>query len=99
MDSPGGRLPATIEKVPPELLLVMMNPSYGCPTLPPGRTQTPLTRVPPLLPGEHTSRSVLARAGVAIAMPASTEPAATRTASVFLIARHLPRPPARPVHR
>src|SRR5215467_7581740 len=96
MDSPGGRLPATIEKVPPELLLVRMNPSYGCPTLAPGSTQTPLTRVPPLLSGEHTSMSVLAKAGLAIAMPTSIEPAATRTASVFFTARHLPGPPARP---
>src|SRR5260221_13534954 len=55
MDKPGGSSPETIAKVPPELLLVMMNPSYACPTLAPGRTHTPLTRVPPLLLGEQTS--------------------------------------------
>src|SRR2546425_566739 len=75
MDSPGGRLPETIEKVPPEFLLVRMNASYGCPTLPLGRTQTPLTSVPPLVSGEHTSLSALARAGPAVAIPNSTKPA------------------------
>jgi hypothetical protein len=53
---PGGRPLALTVKVPPELLLVMMNPSYGWPTLAPGSTQTPLTRVPPLL-ASQTSRS------------------------------------------
>ena len=76
-------------KVPPELLLVRMNASYGWPTLPLGSTQTPLTRVPPLVAGEHTSLSALAQAGLAAAIPNSTKPAVTRTATVLFTARHL----------
>src|SRR5258708_17954143 len=55
MDRPGGSAPEAIEKVPPELLLVMMNASYACPTLAPGRTHTPLTRVPPFVAGRQTT--------------------------------------------
>src|SRR6516165_8478453 len=54
---PGGRLPATIEKVSTEPSLVRMNASYGSPILAPGSTQTPLTRVAPLSPGEHSRTS------------------------------------------
>src|SRR5260370_860066 len=94
MDRPGGRLPETIVNVltPP---LVRMNSSALCPTLTLGSTQTPLTRVPPLVPGEHSwvSGAVFANAGLAAATPSSNAPAATRVAIVFLIADNLLRPP------
>jgi hypothetical protein len=68
-------------------LLVSRNASYGWPTAAAGSTQTPLTSVPPLVPGEH-SRVIgrdAASAGLAAARPASSAPAAATAASVFLI--------------
>src|SRR5690349_3961133 len=53
IDMPGGRLPETTVNVLTAPLLVRMNSSALCPTLTLGRTQTPLTRVPPLVPGEQ----------------------------------------------
>ena len=87
MDRPGGRLPLVIVKVSTAPLLVSRKPSYGWPTEAAGSTQTPLTSVPPLVPGEH-SRVIVrawASAGLAVAMPASSAPAAAMAANVFLI--------------
>src|SRR6516225_5966912 len=87
MDRPGGRPPLVIVKVSTAPLLVSRNPSYGWPTVAAGSTQTPLTSVPPLVLGEH-SRVIggdWASAGVVAAMPASSDPAATTAATVFLI--------------
>jgi hypothetical protein len=41
-------------KVSTAPLLVSRNASYGWPTVAAGSTHTPLTSVPPLLPGEHS---------------------------------------------
>src|SRR2546427_813553 len=95
MDMPGGRLPETIVNVLTAPLLGRMNSSEFCPTLTWGRTPTPLTRVPPLVPGEHSwvSGAVFASAGLATAMPSSSAPAATRVAVSFLAVDNLLRPP------
>src|SRR5207244_2932802 len=49
----GGRAPLVIVKVSTAPLLVSRNASYGWPAAAAGSTQTPLTSVPPLVPGEH----------------------------------------------
>src|SRR5690349_21452263 len=92
MDRPGGSLPEVIVKVSTAPLLVSRNASYGWPTAAAGSTQTPLTSVPPLLPGEHGR--VIGRdwacAGVtaptmASSAPASSDPVAMTAATVFVI--------------
>src|SRR5580704_4297132 len=87
MDRPGGRLPLVMVKVSTAPLLVSRNASYGCPAVAAGSTHTPLTSVPPLVFGEHSKviGADRASAGLAAAMPASSDPAATMAATVFLI--------------
>src|SRR5215831_12061318 len=87
MNRPGGTLPEVIVKVSTAPLLVSRNPSYGWPTTAPGSTQTPFTRVPPLLVSH--SRVIdeeSARAGSAMGIPASRKLAAATAISVFRIA-------------
>src|SRR6516165_1021189 len=92
MDRPGGRLPLVIVKVSTAPLLVSRNASYGWPTAAAGSTQTPLTSVPPLLPGEHSrvigrdwASAGAAAPRLASRAPARSDPAAATAATVFLI--------------
>src|SRR5215472_10069801 len=87
IDRPGGSLPEVIVKVSTAPLLVSRNPSYGWPTVAAGNTQSPLTRVPLLVDGEHSKVIEVdwASAGPAPAGTASSAPAAAIVISVFLI--------------